>query len=131
MTTLSHDGAETYAVNERADRTTRHVRLEAKVEGVPEIRKGEGLVTRYPIAPNLARVTYVQVDGGPWRITATVYGRQTAGFSLMNGWAEYVYRSDSGTGAESWPDWLRALADQEHPDRPGGWPGDDPEGSYL
>lgn len=117
---------ERYTVTKRGD--LRKVTVEAEVTGATVIDSKRDLSTKHPITPNFVRLTYARYGDAPWGVCATVYGRQSGPLaSLMNGWAEYA----NGLGVEHWPDWLRCLADQEHPDRPGGWPGDDPEGSYL
>lgn len=117
---------ETYTVTTRSDR--REVVIEADVSGAPVIDNKRDLETKHPITPDKVRLTYTRYGGRPWHVRATVYGKQSGPFaSLMKGWAVYA----TNGGVDHWPDWLRALADQQHPRRPGGWPGDDPEGSYL
>jgi hypothetical protein len=110
----------------RGPRRERHeVHVELEVTGAPVIDDKGALCTKRPIVPSIAKLTYER-HGDRWTVAATVYGLPVGG-GLLNGWA--VFRS--WRRFEEWPEWLRTLADQQHPSRPGGWPGDDPEGSYL
>ena len=106
-------------------RERHEVHVELEVTGAPVIDDKQALCTKQPIVPSIAKLSY-QRDGDKWTVAATVYGLPPRG-GLLNGWA--VFRS--WYRFEEWPEWLRVLADQQHPARPGGWPGDDPEGSYL
>lgn len=127
MIALDGLGAETYSPVKREESNERHVRLEVGVSGVPVIQGGPELRTKgWPILPHKALIHYASYNDRPWRIRVTVYGSAADRQRLINGFAEY-----DSHGLEGWPDWLRSLVDQQHPDRPGGWPGDDPFGSYL
>lgn len=108
-----------------APRERHEVHVEFKVTGAPIINDKQALCTKYPITPSIAKLTYER-RGDRWIVAATVYGLPVGG-GLLNGWA--IFRS--WHRFDEWPEWLRELADQQHPARPGGWPGDDPEGSYL
>jgi hypothetical protein len=78
--------------------------------------------------PDAAILSY-QLHGRAWMADAQVYG------STSDGSREDAYFAhDPGDGddvTDVWPGWLQLLAEQCHPGRPGGWPGSDPEGSYL
>ena len=77
------------------------------------------------MTPSSAHLTYTKVGAGRWLVRARVYGRPVRGAGLLNTWEDF--RGDP----DGWPVWLCGVADQRHPERPGGWPGTDPEGSYL
>jgi hypothetical protein len=100
--------------------------VDLDVSDVPVIDDRKALRTKYPIRPHLVRLTYTR-GSGEWTARARVYGSPVKAPTLLNGWADYSSRCRF----HEWPDWLREVADQQHPARPGGWPGDDPEGSYL
>lgn len=107
----------------RTRRETHEVQLTVDVTGAPSLGY-QGKRDHLELIPDVARITYL-CHGERWVTYAVVYGLPTSGSKLLKGWANLV-----GDPAD-WPDWLRELADQQHPARPGGWPGDDPSGSYL
>lgn len=88
---------------------------------------------RHPIYVHTARLTFTsRVDdrGARWLAEMAIGGRFTAEGDDVH--AALRYDPCNGVpGYEAWPEPLALIADQLHPDRPGGWPGTDPEGSYL
>jgi hypothetical protein len=62
-----------------------------------------------------------------WTVGALVFGTTPDGYSRR----VRLPSADRDGIEHDWPAWLREWADRLHPARPGGWPGDDPEGSYL
>ncbi|MCU1614521.1 MAG: hypothetical protein JWO98_2061 [Frankiales bacterium] len=109
-------------------RVHREERVDLVVTGAPEMQfRPPGGGARLSAVPTSARVNYrfVQGYGGEpdrWETTADVW--------CPGGYRQLVVDGDDHN-VEHWPAWLVHHAEANHPDRPGGWPGDDPEGSYL
>ena len=84
----------------------------------------------YVHSATLAFTSLVDDVGGRWIAEMAIGGRFTAAGDDVH--AQLHYDPCDGMPAfEAWPEALALIADQLHPDRPGGWPGSDPEGSYL
>lgn len=114
----------TYTV--RAERELRRLYRDIDLLDVPQLPDWESV----PFRPDASTITY-ELRDGTWYVKATVFGPLVAGTpGHRRTWADFQHDPSNGP-PEHWPPWLQQTADQLHPARPGGWPGDDPEGSYL
>ena len=87
----------------------------------------------YVHSATLAFTSLVDDVGGRWVVEMAIGGQRTPDpDDAYQVYAQLRYDPCAGIpAAEAWPAALALIADQLHPDRPGGWPGSDPEGSYL
>ena len=103
---------------------THEVRVEVDARGMPSIVARPSMREIRPETVQLAFSSY----GAGWSVRATVLGLTADG---RQDWANFGFDRAHDDHPHDWPEWLAAAADEQHPARPGGWPGDDPEGSYL
>lgn len=116
----------THKIRNRSE--THEVFINADVTGAPVLV--DDRPPHRAVEPSAVHLTYTRREE-VWSLHARVYGLPTSGSRLMNDWINLHYLPARGDVPEVLPVWLRSIADELHPARPGGWPGTDPEGSYL
>lgn len=96
----------TSSVKSRSE--THRVRVDMDVSGFPAVQGGKG--GKRWITPSALYFLYTRVEGH-WWVEAQVYGRWSPEV-LLNDWVTFHARR-----IDEWPDWLRELAEQQHPQR--------------